>query len=567
MADKQQYDYSQIASTLIHDEHGYKLFLHWKGAWLIWDGATYVRANDRRMTQHIYQFEILRGLTRFQREELLYHMQQQSLLDDDATVPCFMAEPFRRRDDVVVAQNGRFIIDDLLAGCFAPVANSSDFITEVALPYAIAPGATCPRWEQFMGEVFDDDQQRIDLFQQWAGYLLVPDVKYEKFVALVGRGENGKTKAAQVLRDLVGEKNTASVTIDTISRQFGLMALAGRRLILVNEPDESSRAEEGIIKGLVTGEPRTIDRKYQAPVEWVPQVKLMIVCNRLPQFRDRTEGMRRRCIIIPFNRRFVGEQRDLDLGDKLRKELPGIFLWALQGLARLRADGGFIEPVVCADAQDEHFRAADPLGQFIRDNLVVKAGDEIRVAELVGRLNSWCKDCGYKSEFSAATVGRELREHFRAEIDVGYRKLTARDGLGRREHAWTNIAWFYEVPEPGSKTPAELAADMAANGESESAIIKALDGQGVDLVHAMEIVGDLDLPVRPLHPIKPRLSKEERWMKQADNRRFKQQAEQEEVARQAEDSMACDQFLAAAIAADKSTETTEANAVIEVGNG
>jgi hypothetical protein len=48
----------------------------------------------------------------------------------------------------------------------------ANYFNIMVLPYDYDPAATCPRWQQFLDEVFGDDTESIGLLQEWFGYVL-----------------------------------------------------------------------------------------------------------------------------------------------------------------------------------------------------------------------------------------------------------------------------------------------------------------------------------------------------------------------------------------------------------
>ena len=67
-----------------------------------------------------------------------------------------------------------------------------------------------------------------------------------------------------------------------------------------------------------------------------------MACNGLPCFVDDKGGhLFDRLLIIPCEHHITDEMKDPNLDEKLSKELPAIFNWALEGLHRL-IDNGFV---------------------------------------------------------------------------------------------------------------------------------------------------------------------------------------------------------------------------------
>jgi hypothetical protein len=65
--------------------------------------------------------------------------------------------------------------------------------------------------------------------------------------------------------------------------------------------------------------------------EYTPQFKLLIAGNHKPSFRSVDEAIRRRLHLIPFTITIPLAERDVELLDKLKNELPGILAWMIRG--------------------------------------------------------------------------------------------------------------------------------------------------------------------------------------------------------------------------------------------
>ena len=49
----------------------------------------------------------------------------------------------------------------------------------------------------------------------------------------------------------------------------------------------------------------------------------VLLCNNIPSLADLSHGMLRRLMVVPFNRRFTDQDRDLDLFERIwTRELP-----------------------------------------------------------------------------------------------------------------------------------------------------------------------------------------------------------------------------------------------------
>ena len=54
-------------------------------------------------------------------------------------------------------------------------------------------GAICPRFMQFLADIFPDDEELVAYVQKVAGYLLTGSTKEQCLFMLLGGGANGKS--------------------------------------------------------------------------------------------------------------------------------------------------------------------------------------------------------------------------------------------------------------------------------------------------------------------------------------------------------------------------------------
>src|SRR5690606_19592422 len=91
------------------------------------------------------------------------------------------------------------------------------------IPHNYEPDAVCPRFDQFLDEIFRGDSDAIikkRIIWEIIGYSLTNTAKYEKFILLVGKGANGKSVLLEIIMALVGHENTAAVQPAEFSNKF-----------------------------------------------------------------------------------------------------------------------------------------------------------------------------------------------------------------------------------------------------------------------------------------------------------------------------------------------------------
>jgi P4 family phage/plasmid primase-like protien len=239
--------------------------------------------------------------------------------------------------------------------------------------YDYDPKAECPFFEAFLHDM-SCNMKYVSLLQQWAGYLFTPDLRQQKFLLCCGEGANGKSVFFDVIKSLVGEHNISELSLCSFSPKVSQFALHSTLGKMVNMSTESTHfiEEEGenVLKSYVAGDTMHFNRKFREPISAKPTAKIMIATNQLPRFNDRTQAIWRRILLVPFPKVIEDEQQIKDLADQLKRELPGIFNWALDGLDKLNKAGRFIEPQENKELLEEYRRDSDPARAFLLENYI-----------------------------------------------------------------------------------------------------------------------------------------------------------------------------------------------------
>jgi phage/plasmid-associated DNA primase len=93
-------------------------------------------------------------------------------------------------------------------------------------------------------------------------------------------------------------------------------------------------------------------------------------------------------------------------------ELPGIFNWALVGLARLRTNRQFTFSQVCEDAKNDYKSECNPTATFLLENCRTDPQGRIPADALYKEYQSWASSNGY-SPLGNNKFGGEVRRCFR----------------------------------------------------------------------------------------------------------------------------------------------------------
>lgn len=272
------------------------------------------------------------------------------------------------------------------------------FFTFNRVAFDFEPDAPEPRqWLAFLDQLWPNDAESIACLQEWFGYLLTPDTSLQKMLLLLGPTRAGKGTIAKILKELIGDSNIAAPTLGRLAGDFGPQDLINKPLAIVADARLSKRIDQAaIVEELlsISGEDlRTIPRKHQSSITVKLPTRFVFLSNDFPDLSDTTGAILGRFIVIRFTQSFLG-QEDTELFDRLRTELPGILLWAIEGWQQLRQRKRFTEPETAQSIRDEARAVVSPITLFVEERCEVKEGEFTETIDLYRAWQEWCKEHG-----------------------------------------------------------------------------------------------------------------------------------------------------------------------------
>ncbi len=275
------------------------------------------------------------------------------------------------------------------------------------------------RWLKFLDEITDGDKELQRYLQKAVGYSLTGSIREQCAFFLYGVGNNGKSTFLDIIRDIAGSYS-ANVQPETImikrydgnSANSDIARLKGSRFVTSVEPNEGLRLNEGLLKQLTGEDTITARFLYGKEFEFKPEFKLWCGTNHKPTIRGTDVGIWRRIRLIPFTVQIPKHKVDKTLKYKLRKELPQIFNWAVEGCLMWQEEG--LEPPKCVqDAVNEYKNEMDILASFVESciNVVYNANAETKANDLYETFSCWAKE-NNEYVMSSTKFGKEFSKKF-----------------------------------------------------------------------------------------------------------------------------------------------------------
>lgn len=298
----------------------------------------------------------------------------------------------------------------------------------------------CPQWEEFLNDIFDNDQDLIRYMQKAVGYSLTGSTREQSMFILFGNGRNGKSVFLDIISEILGsysmtmQAQTIMVKQNSSNANSDIARLKGARLVTSSEPNEGVRLDEGLVKQLTGGDKVTARHLYGKEFEFQPEFKLWLATNHKPIIRGTDDGIWRRLNLIPFTVQIPDHKVDKNLTYKLRREAVGILNWAITGCLMWQREG-LKQPKAVADASKEYRNEMDVITRFIEECCETGPDKQIKASELFNSYREWAKE-NNEHDFSNTKFGKEVGKKFNKKKSNGVMVYT---GLGLGYQKYDNI--------------------------------------------------------------------------------------------------------------------------------
>ncbi|MDG2065178.1 MAG: phage/plasmid primase, P4 family [SAR324 cluster bacterium] len=387
-----------LAEQVASDEGGNLICVcqtFWKYSCGVWE-----REEDPQIKSRIHRKIAIR-------EEALVYLTSALVEDVFKQLSLILLAPpefkFNREPMILNFTNGTL---DLSEGEFSG-SHRRELFQNIQFPYEFNRDSHCPNWNLFL-ESLEFDPDTLSRLQEWAGYCLLPMVQgtLQKSLFFIGEGANGKSVFLETLAAVLD--NVSHLELSELFDRFKIAELECKLANICTDV-ETSKVMDARFKKIVAGEPQSAERKFKEPFEFQPFAKILFSANDFIPTKDRTHGFYRRFDILRFNRIFKLDEQKPDLLQELKKEVPGIFNWALEGLERLSQQNWIMtKSAYMEDCHKEFKRATNPLQLFIEEECILEGNATVVSNVFRSSYKQYCEDNGYKV-LSDSNLGKELK--------------------------------------------------------------------------------------------------------------------------------------------------------------
>ncbi len=310
--------------------------------------------------------------------------------------------------------------------------------------------ARCPHWEQMLQDSFstETDAERakvISLQQEFLGAALIDHKPKALRRAMVYQGppDCGKTELIKTMSGLL-TSSPISTPLADLNAAHGLQEFAGRVVWVLHEAfDQGVWHLSSRVKAILSGEPQSINPKHRQAMTMAMRVVAMWATNSPPKFKESTDAILIRLIIVRMKTKFIpGQLIGTALVAKqhgfaephefvLAKEKAGMLNWALAGLQRVLAAGRFSDTDDSKAAADELRLDANYMAGFIADCIDFDSTKMLAAPDLHLAIASWWKENRGDEKIPPGpdAIGRQLGALHDQRIGQDNKKFRDRNGV------------------------------------------------------------------------------------------------------------------------------------------
>jgi putative DNA primase/helicase len=319
-----------------------------------------------------------------------------TVLKDAESVYPVNSAMFDKDNNLFNCQNGTY---DFNTGKFKKFCKE-DYITNIS-KVEFKPKADCPRFRQYLDEVLEGKQSKIDYLLKMAAYGFTGDVRHDCFFVLYGaKTRNGKSTFVNQIFYMLGSYAN-SIKPATITRKQlnsggaaatpDLADVKNSRFVTVSEIESGMMLDIALIKSLTGKSPVKARFLYENDMLFYPKFKMYIDTNFLPKMTDDTIFQSDRLHLIEFTRHFEQSERDINLPEKLKEETSGIFNLIVEYYAKLKKEG-FIVPEESKQVLTRYQLNSNNVLAFKTARLFESSNSYLKNSELFEDYKKWCLD-------------------------------------------------------------------------------------------------------------------------------------------------------------------------------
>jgi P4 family phage/plasmid primase-like protien len=325
--------------------------------------------------------------------------------------------------------------------------------------------------QKFFREVQPDEDVRnyvLDLFCSCLqGH--TPD---EKFHIWTGSGGNGKSQCVSLFQKSMGDyATTLPITLLTGKRPSATAAnpelakCKGVRFAVFQEPENDDKIHVGHMKEITGNDKISARGLYKEPVEFYPQFKTLLTCNKLPRIPSSDGGTWRRLRVVPFEMVFCENPKapnERKMDKRLKEKLDG---WTEPFLSILfnerfkiykKNDFKIKEPFKVTECTTAYQKRSDLILEFSNEHLekTENKKDKLNFSVVWNEFKAWFREAHTEIRIPSRT-------EFRDDFSEKFGKIN--------KNCWSGI--IFKIDNNNNNNNNEDAFDSDSDSDDSNTLI------------------------------------------------------------------------------------------------
>jgi P4 family phage/plasmid primase-like protien len=257
---------------------------------------------------------------------------------------------------------------------------------------------------EYMAQVLTSKAVREYVLKLYATFIS-GQVKEQKFYIWTGSGSNSKSVLVELFEKSYGDYCCKfPITLLTQKRcasnaaNSELARAKGKRFACLQEPSEDEKINIGLMKELSGGDKIMARALYKEPFEFVPQFKMLLLCNQLPHVPSDDGGTWRRIRVVEFTSKFVEEPSgpnefviDYDLTSRMEEWREHFMALLIHYYKKYQVEG-ITEPAEVMKCTTDYKSQNDHMAYFMHTYFEKKDSAFLSLDEAHVELRNYIKD-------------------------------------------------------------------------------------------------------------------------------------------------------------------------------
>jgi P4 family phage/plasmid primase-like protien len=259
--------------------------------------------------------------------------------------------------------------------------------------------------KKFLLDIQPEETMRNYILDLYAS-CLAGNNKDQKFNIWTGSGSNGKSLVVTLMMESLGDyacglppEVLTRSSMDPDKASPTMAKTKGKRFVVFEEPENTDQIYVGKMKIYSGGVKIQARKLHKDMIEFYPQFKMFLLCNKLPKIPSNDGGTWRRIRLVPFDMKFVDNptddherQIDRELEDVLR-DCREEFISLLVERYKIYKDRGLIVPTKVMMSTDKYQSTSDIFLDYINERLdfTDNIKDKINVHDILVDMQHWLK--------------------------------------------------------------------------------------------------------------------------------------------------------------------------------